>query len=60
LGGYKGRAKQERTYLERQYKGRQTIVKVLVDGFKFDGAIYDRPRGHTRKSTEEGLDARIH
>ena len=28
------------TYLEREYKGRRVIVKVLVNGFEFDGAIY--------------------
>ncbi len=28
------------TYLEREYKGRRVIVKVLVDGFEFDGEIY--------------------
>ena len=28
------------TYLEREYKGRGVIVKVLVDGFEFDGEIY--------------------
>ena len=28
------------TYLEREYKGRRVIAKVLVDGFEFDGQIY--------------------
>ena len=28
------------TYLEREYKGRRIIAKVLVDGFEFDGEIY--------------------
>ncbi len=28
------------TYLEREYKGRQIIVKVLVNGFEFDGELY--------------------
>ena len=28
------------TYLEREYKGRQIIVKILVNGFEFDGAIW--------------------
>ncbi len=28
------------TYLEREYKGRQIIVKILVNGFEFDGEIY--------------------
>jgi hypothetical protein len=28
------------TYLEREYKGRRIIVKVLVNGFEFDGEIY--------------------
>src|SRR6202142_3045454 len=28
------------TYLEREYKGRRVIAKVLVDGFEFDGEIY--------------------
>jgi hypothetical protein len=28
------------TYLEREYKGRLVIAKVLVDGFEFDGEIY--------------------
>jgi hypothetical protein len=28
------------TYLEREYKGRRFIVKVLVDGFEFDGQLY--------------------
>jgi hypothetical protein len=27
------------TYLEREYKGRRVIAKVLVDGFEFDGEI---------------------
>jgi Protein of unknown function (DUF2924) len=28
------------TYLEREYKGRRIIVKILVNGFEFDGEIY--------------------
>jgi len=28
------------TYLEREFKGRRIIAKVLVDGFEFDGEIY--------------------
>jgi hypothetical protein len=28
------------TYLEREYKGRHVVVKVLVNGFEFDGEIY--------------------
>jgi hypothetical protein len=28
------------TYLERAYKGRQIIVKVLMNRFEFDGEIY--------------------
>jgi hypothetical protein len=28
------------TYLEREYKGRRVIAKVLVNGFEFDGEIY--------------------
>jgi len=28
------------SYLEREYKGRRVIVKVLVDGFEFDRKIY--------------------
>jgi len=28
------------TYLEREYKRRQIIVKILVNGFEFDGEIY--------------------
>jgi len=28
------------TYLEREYKGRRIIVKVLVNGFEFDGEMY--------------------
>ncbi len=28
------------SYLEREYKGRRVIVKVLVDGFEFNGQIY--------------------
>jgi len=28
------------TYLEREYKGRRVIVKVLVNGFEFDTEIY--------------------
>ena len=28
------------TYLEREYKGRRIIAKVLEDGFEFDGEIY--------------------
>ena len=28
------------TYLEREYKGRRVIVKVLTNGFEFDGVIY--------------------
>ena len=27
------------TYLEREYKGRRVIVKVLVNGFEFDGEV---------------------
>ena len=28
------------TYLEREYRGRRVIVKVLVNGFEFDGELY--------------------
>lgn len=28
------------SYLEREYKGRRVIVKILVDGFEFNGQIY--------------------
>lgn len=28
------------SYLEREYKGRRVIVKVLVDGFEFNSRIY--------------------
>jgi hypothetical protein len=28
------------TYLEREYKGRRVIVKILVNGFELDGQIY--------------------
>ena len=28
------------TYLEREYKGRRIIVKVLAEGFEFEGHIY--------------------
>ena len=28
------------TYLEREFKGRRLIVKVLVNGFEFDGEIF--------------------
>jgi hypothetical protein len=28
------------SYLEREYRGRRIIVKVLVDGFEFDGQNY--------------------
>src|ERR1700693_2651926 len=28
------------TYLEREYKGRRVIVRVLVNGFEFDGQVY--------------------
>jgi len=28
------------SYLEREYKGRRVIVKILVGGFEFDGQIY--------------------
>ncbi len=28
------------TYLEREYKGRRVIAKVLDGGFEFDGEIY--------------------
>ena len=28
------------TYLEREYKGRQIIVKILMNGFELDGEIY--------------------
>jgi hypothetical protein len=28
------------TYLEREYKGRRIIAKILEDGFEFDGEIY--------------------
>jgi hypothetical protein len=29
-----------RTYLEREYKGRRIIAKILEEGFEFDGEIY--------------------
>ena len=32
------------TYLEREYKGRRIIAKVLEDGFEFDGEIYRSPQ----------------
>jgi len=28
------------SYLEREYKGRRVIVKVLVDGFEFEGRVH--------------------
>jgi len=28
------------SYLEREYKGRRIIVKVLADGFEFEGRAY--------------------
>jgi hypothetical protein len=28
------------SFLEREYKGRPIVVKVLVDGFSFDGKLY--------------------
>jgi hypothetical protein len=28
------------TYLEREYKGHRIIVKIVVNGFEFDGEIY--------------------
>jgi hypothetical protein len=28
------------SYLEREYKGRRVIVKILVDGFEFNGQNY--------------------
>jgi len=28
------------SYLEREFKGRRVIVKVLLDGFEFDGKIH--------------------
>ena len=28
------------TYLEREYKGRRIIAKILEEGFEFDGEIY--------------------
>jgi hypothetical protein len=28
------------SYLEREYKGRRLIVKVLVDGFEFNSQFY--------------------
>lgn len=28
------------SYLEREYKGRLIIVKVLIDGFEFEGKVY--------------------
>lgn len=28
------------SYLEREYKGQRLIVKVLVDGFEFEGQVY--------------------
>lgn len=34
------RLPQPGTYLEREYKGRRIIVKVLVNGFEFDGEIH--------------------
>ncbi len=39
-GGLDPRLPQPGTYLEREYKGRRVIVKVLVNGFEFDGQIY--------------------
>jgi hypothetical protein len=39
------------TYLEREYKGRRIIVKVLVDGFEFDGEKYRSLSAIAREAT---------
>jgi len=38
------------TYLEREYKGRRVIAKVLVDGFEFDGEIYRELSARVRRA----------
>jgi hypothetical protein len=40
VGGLDPRLPEPGTYLEREYKGRRVIVKVLANGFEFDGQIY--------------------
>jgi Protein of unknown function (DUF2924) len=39
------------TYLEREYKGRRIIVKVLVNGFEFDGENYRSLSAIVQKAT---------
>jgi hypothetical protein len=39
-GGLDPRLPPAGSFLERDYKGRRVIVKVLVDGFEFEGQIY--------------------
>lgn len=39
------------TYLDREYKGRRVIVKVLADGFEFEGRIYKSLSAIAREAT---------
>jgi hypothetical protein len=39
------------SYLEREYKGHRIVVKVLVEGFEFDGAIYRSLSAIAHKAT---------
>jgi hypothetical protein len=39
------------SYLEREYKGRRVIVKILVDGFEFNGQNYRSLSAIAREAT---------
>jgi len=39
------------TYLEREYKGRRIIAKVLAKGFEFDGEIYRSLSANAQEAT---------
>jgi hypothetical protein len=46
------------THLEREYKGRRIIVKVLVDGFEFGGRRFGAARQNDQATARPGDDTR--